>query len=122
MKTADLIAQAEATGQPLTRVATAIGLAANTLHVAKERGRLSPGTAAALAAHLGEPVARWTLQAVIEGERSAALKRKLQALARAMSYFWTRARASRTVAPGRPTAAPIRSQVQPFARSSRARA
>lgn len=122
MQTAELIAKAEQTGQALTQIAKTLGMSANALHAAKDRGRLSPGAAAALADYLGEPVARWTLQAVIEEERSAPLRRKLAAVAtRAKSYFATLARAVRTVTPGRPTARPTRSQVKPCARSALAR-
>lgn len=87
MQTLSLIHKAEATGAPLASIARRIGLNPNALAVAKERGRLSPAAAAALAAHLGEPVGRWTLQAVIESERSAPLRRKLAETLRAISYL-----------------------------------
>ena len=80
MQTAKLIDMAQQTGQPLAQISRTLGLNPNTLAVAKAAGRLSPGVAAALAAHLGQDVSRWTLAAVIEGERSAPLRRKLGAL------------------------------------------
>lgn len=89
MQTLTLIHKAEASGQPLASIARLIGLNPNALSVAKERGRLSPAAAAALAAYLGEPVSRWTLAAVIEGERSAPLRRKLAETLRAISYLCT---------------------------------
>lgn len=87
MHTLSLIEKAKATGTPLTTVATALGVNANALHSAQRNGRLSPGLAAALAAHLGENVASWTLQAVIESERSAPLRRKLTAIARSANSY-----------------------------------
>lgn len=90
MQTLSLIVKAEEAGEKLAVLSRTLGLSANALSAAKHQGRLSPGTAAALAAHLGEPVARWVMAAVIEGERSAALRRKLQAVARGISYIYTR--------------------------------
>lgn len=80
MRTSDLIAMAEQRA-PLAETSRALGVNSDALAMARYRGRLSPALAAALAAHLGEPVARWTLAAVMEGERSAPLRRRLKALA-----------------------------------------
>jgi len=95
MKTADLIQMAQDQGHTMTELARTLGMHPDAFHVAKMRGRLSPGTAAALAAHLGENVARWTLAAVIEGERSAPLRRRLQALITSSRVYPSRARLAR---------------------------
>ncbi len=81
MKTVTLIQKAEATGKTPTQLARELGLNPDAIHQAKMRGRLSPAVAAALAAHIGEPVTAWTLAALIEGERSAPLRRRLAAVA-----------------------------------------
>jgi hypothetical protein len=81
MKTSDLIALAEQRGT-LADTSRALGVNADALAMARYRGKLSPALAATLAAYLGEPVARWTLAAVAESERSAPLRRRLAALVR----------------------------------------
>lgn len=98
MKTADLVERALLTGKPLANISADLGLNANALAVAKHKGRLSPAVAAALAAYLGEPVARWTLAAVMEGERSAPLRRRLKALASNLYFCRYPRRYARTLA------------------------
>lgn len=85
MRTIDLIAKAESRGT-LTDAARALGLEPNTLSAAKATGRLSPALAAALADHLGEPVARWTVTALLEGQRSAPMSRALRRAMNRLPY------------------------------------
>ena len=54
-----------------------LGLARQTLHTAKVRGRLSPAIAGALAEELGEDAAKWMVIAALEGERESACKAKM---------------------------------------------
>ncbi len=54
-----------------------LGLARQTLHTAKVRGRLSPAIAGALAEELGEDAAKWMVIAALEGERESACKTKM---------------------------------------------
>jgi len=84
MHTLQLLSKAEATGTPLAAYSRAIGLNPNALSQAKANGRLSPATAAALAQELGESPSKWAMQAIAEGERSAALRRRIVSLVRGM--------------------------------------
>ena len=54
-----------------------LGLARQTLHTAKVRGRLSPAIAGALAEELGEDAAAWMVIAALEGERESACKTRM---------------------------------------------
>ena len=54
-----------------------LGLARQTLHTAKVRGRLSPAIAGALAEELGEDAAAWMVVAALEGERESACKTRM---------------------------------------------
>lgn len=87
MQTAELLDQAIATGTPLAEISRALGLKPNTLSVAKHAGKLSPALAAALADYLGEPAHQWLLAAVMEGERSAPLRRRLMPLMKATRSY-----------------------------------
>lgn len=123
MQTAQLLAKAEQlardSGRTLADVSRDLGLTSNALAVAKHAGRLSPGVAAAMADYLGEPVHQWVMQAVIEGERSAPLRRRLAPLARAAkSYLCASLKSAlRTVSRGRPTHRPTSAQVNPLSRN-----
>ncbi len=54
-----------------------LGLARQTLHTAKVRGRLSPAIAGALAEELEEDAAAWMVIAALEGERESACKTRM---------------------------------------------
>lgn len=78
----DLLDRALASAESERELSRSLGLAANSLSTARQRGRLSPGVAASLAARLGENVLVWTLVAVMESERSEAVRKNLRALQR----------------------------------------
>lgn len=84
-KTADLIAKAIKTAPSERELSRQLGLTPTAITTAKQLGRASPALAAALADRVGENVAQWTLAAVIETERSAPLRRRLQSIASAIS-------------------------------------
>lgn len=75
--TLDLLDRAVRHSDSERALSRSLGLADNTLSTARQKGRLSPGIAAALAAHMGESVLIWTLVAVQEGERSEAIRTRL---------------------------------------------
>jgi hypothetical protein len=84
--TSELIRKAELTGEPLAAISRSLGLNDNALAVSKASNHLSPPITAALAAHLGEPVGRWTMTALAETKRiPPALRRQLLALAKTLN-------------------------------------
>jgi plasmid maintenance system antidote protein VapI len=77
----DLLQEAEEHASSARQLARDLGLNANAINLAKNRGHLSPGLAATLAMYLGQDetqAARWCLLAVAESERSAKLRPKLR--------------------------------------------
>lgn len=76
MRTMDLLDMAlnQATAYEWQR---RLGLSEQTLYVCKNRGRLSPAIAGALAEQLGENVDQWIVIAALEGERESACKERM---------------------------------------------
>lgn len=86
MTTLELLDRAGALPMSEADLCRTLGLSRGALSAARGRGRLSPAVAATLAAELGDDPAHWTLVAVRENERSAPMRRKLDAIIqRAMS-------------------------------------
>lgn len=54
-----------------------LGVAEQTLYMAKKRGTLSPALAGALAELMGEDVDRWIIVAAIETERNSACRERM---------------------------------------------
>lgn len=75
-KTADLLKKA-LSQEEMPYWTKKLGLARQTLHTAKVRGRLSPAIAGALAEELGEDSDAWIVIAALEGERESACKSRM---------------------------------------------
>lgn len=80
MKTKALLEKAVNSGRTLADLSRAVGVNSNALSKAKAEGRLSPGLAFAVAQEIGENPTEWAIVAIQESERSAPLRRRLNAI------------------------------------------
>jgi len=80
MNTIELLDKAVARSRSERGLALDLKLSPATLAVARSRGKLSTALAIVLAAHIGENVTQWAIQAVQENEKSEPLSRRLRAI------------------------------------------
>lgn len=76
-KTADLLTKALSTRTP-SQWAKALNVTPSAITNARQKGRLSPGMAANIAAELGESPGAWALVAAQENEKEADLWEQLR--------------------------------------------
>lgn len=72
----DLLARA-LQAQSLASLANRLGIPANNLRTAKNRGRLTPAVAGSLAEEMDEDPSVWIIAAALEVERDSACKTRM---------------------------------------------
>jgi hypothetical protein len=82
--TIDLLDHAVLSAKSQRDLGRALGLSQAALAMCRQRGNLSPEIAALVAAHVGEPIAYWTLRAVDESSRQAGAARLIRKAAEAL--------------------------------------
>ena len=85
MQTIELLDKAVRHSKSERALSIELGLDPSALAVARKRGKLSTSLAIVLAAHEGEDVAKWAIQAEEENEKSEPLRRSLVAIKRAIT-------------------------------------
>ena len=85
MHTTELLDRLKANGVNESEMCRKYGIDRRTISQARTKQHASPALATILATELGEHPGKWAIQAAAENERSAGMRRHLEALARTLS-------------------------------------